>query len=179
MSSCYKTLLQYNSSCPVSVPSSKCVHSNCPSLNSTGYYNISNTRAICTSDGCVQQTPFVEKFARMRPAAVRGTWNQVKGLYELNPQGHSCVNLPYRENYHKKPTVTILSADSWCGYSKNMSAQEPEITKALKEAGFECEFVNDSKDKAKFDELAKKYGVKGFPTTIVAGKKTNSRFYAT
>jgi hypothetical protein len=172
MSSCYKTLEQYNSPCPVSFPElgRNCTHSNCPSLNSTGYYNISNTRGICNSDGCSVQTPFVEKFAQMRPAAVRGTWDQVKGLYELNPQGHSCVNLPYRENYHKKPTVTVLSADSWCGYSKKMSAQEKEITTALEATGFNVDFVNDSKDKAKFDELAKKHNIKGFPATIVAGK---------
>ena len=55
MSSCYKTLEQYNSPCPVSFPElgRNCVHSNCPSLNSnSGYYNISNTRGICEGAGC-------------------------------------------------------------------------------------------------------------------------------
>ena len=173
MSSCYKTLEQYNSPCPISFPElgRNCVNSNCPSLkNNSGYYNISNTRGICESAGCSVQTPFIEKFTQMRPAAVRGTWDQVKGLYELNPQGHSCVNLPVRENYNK-PTVVVLSADSWCGYSKKMSAQEKEIKAALKAAGFDCEFVNDSKDKAKFDKLAKQHKVNGFPTTVVGDKK--------
>ena len=169
---CYKTLQQYNSPCPVSFPElgRNCVNSNCPSLNDFGYYNISNTRGICDSQGCSVQTPFVEKFAAMRPAQVRGTWDQVKGLYELNPQGNSCVNAPaIRENY--KQTVVVLSADSWCGHSKNMSKQEKEVKDALNAAGFDCEFVNDSKDKAKFDKLAKKHKVSGFPTTVVGDKK--------
>ena len=59
---------------------------------------------------------------------------------------------------------------------KKCRNRKKRLQKALKAAGFDVEFVHDSKDKAKFDKLAKKHKVKGFPATIVAGK-TNSRFY--
>ena len=64
--------------------------------------------------------------------------------------------------------LLCLSADSWCGYSKKMSAQEKEIKAALKKVGVSLELVSDKKDKAKFDKLKKKYKeLKGFPHCVL------------
>ena len=65
--------------------------------------------------------------------------------------------------------LTSISADSWCSYSKKISAEEKEISNALKKLGVDFELVSDSKDKSKFDELAKKYkkDVKGYPHNVL------------
>jgi len=76
----------------------------------------------------------------------------------------------HHENYEKKQKVQVLSADGWCGYSKKMTAQESSVKQALNEAGYDCEFVNGSQNKKKLDELSKKHGVRGFPTTLIHGK---------
>ena len=164
---CYKTLENYTrwQRCP-------------PLKQDSGYYNISNVRGMCSQDGCSLPPPTKENFcqgcSQMKPAAVRGTWDQVQGLNELNPQAGACVQF-HRENYESKPKVLVVSADSWCGFSVKMSKQEGAIKKALKAVGYDCEFINDSKDKKKFDELAKKHKISGFPTTIV-GDKTISGY---
>ena len=92
---CYKTLENYD------VPRDQ-LKSLCKYDSKAGYYNISSNRGICNSGQCrtrenFQPTPW------QQPAAVRGTWNQVKGLYELNPQSNSCVSWHggNRENYQK------------------------------------------------------------------------------
>ena len=48
-----------------------------------------------------------------------------------------------------------------------MTAQEDEVKKACKEAGFDVEFVNGLQNKQKLDELAKQHDVTGFPTTLL------------
>ena len=65
------------------------------------------------------------------------------------------------------------SADSWCGYSKKMSAQEEEMKRELKKHGIDLELISDSKDKKKFEEFKKKHNPRGFPhcTLYKAGKK--------
>jgi len=60
-------------------------------------------------------------------------------------------------------TLKVLSANSWCGYSKKMSAQEKELKKKLAEIGVKLEMVNDADDKAKFDKEAAAMGAKGYP----------------
>lgn len=92
---CYKTLENYD------IPRDQ-LKSLCKYNSKAGYYNISSNRGICNSGQCrtrenFQPTPW------QQPAAVRGTWNQVKGLYELNPQRNSCVSWRggNRENYQK------------------------------------------------------------------------------
>ena len=83
---CYKTFENYN------VPRDQ-VKSFCKSGAKSGYYNISSTRGICNDGQCRVKENFepIPSTAWQQPAAVRGTWNQVKGLYELNPQSNSCV----------------------------------------------------------------------------------------
>ena len=87
---CYKTLETYD------LPRDQ-LKSFCKYGSKSGYYNISNTRGICNNGHCRAQSAR-ENFQPIpstewqQPAAVRGTWNQVKGLYELNPQSNSCVS---------------------------------------------------------------------------------------
>ncbi len=71
-------------------------------------------------------------------------------------------------------TLKVLSANSWCGYSKKMSAQEKELKDKLAKIGVKLEMVNDTHDKAKFDAESKKEGSKGFPDSVLIlsnGKK--------
>ena len=69
--------------------------------------------------------------------------------------------------------LVILSADSWCGYSKKASAAEQAVKNALKDLNVELEMVKDSSDKQKFDKLSKEFNAKGFPHNLVFvdGKK--------
>jgi glutaredoxin len=87
----------------------------------------------------------------------------------LKDLGHSegSTNQPSRSGgcggqgykYH----FTVLSADSWCYYSKKMSAQEEGLRNALKPMGICLDFVSDSTDKQRFDALSQQYKAKGFP----------------
>ena len=91
---CYKTLGNYN------VPRNY-LKSVCKQPNKSGYYNISNTRGICNGNSCKVKENFLnsQQGPGWGPAMVRGTWDQVKGLYELDPQSNSCVRGRRRENY--------------------------------------------------------------------------------
>ena len=97
---CYKTLENYN------VPRDQ-LKSFCKYGSKAGYYNISNSRGICNDGQCRAKENFqpIPSTAWQQPAAVRGTWNQVKGLYELNPQSNSCVSWNGRnqEGYDTRP----------------------------------------------------------------------------
>ena len=66
-----------------------------------------------------------------------------------------------------KKEVVILSAISFCGYCKKIHKNLPEIKKELKKIGFDVTYVTDTDNKAKFDKLAKKHGVTGYPSSIV------------
>ena len=74
---CYKTLETYD------LPRDQ-LKSFCKYGSKSGYYNISNTRGICNGGQCRTRENFqpIPSTAWQQPAAVRGTWNQVKGLYE-------------------------------------------------------------------------------------------------
>ena len=104
---CYKTLETYD--LPRDQLKSFCKHGSKP-----GYYNISNTRGICNDGQCRARENFQAKKSENQsgpckdrenhcgqyPAAVHANshlsreqqWDQVKGLYELNPQSNSCVS---------------------------------------------------------------------------------------
>jgi hypothetical protein len=93
---CYKTLENYN------VPRNQ-LKSICKQPTKSGYYNTSNTRGICNGNSCKENFLNSRKFPPLQgpgwgPAMVRGTWDQVKGLYELDPQSNSCVRGRRREN---------------------------------------------------------------------------------
>ena len=75
---------------------------------------------------------------------------------------HEILTTAKKEN---KPIFLDISA-SWCGYCKRMKANvftEPEVAKL-----YNSTFINVSVDGEKGDgiELAKKYGVKGYPTFV-------------
>ena len=72
--------------------------------------------------------------------------------------------------------VITISADSWCGYSKKMSAEKDKIGQALQNRGVGFVLVSDAADKQSFDNLAKQHEVQGFPHSlvIVDGKKVHS-----
>ncbi len=76
---------------------------------------------------------------------------------------------------HKRPLCLTVSADSWCGYSKKMSAEKDKIKKALDKAGIDYVLVSDTADKEQFDKISKAHKVDGFPHSIliVDGKKVH------
>ena len=98
---CYKTLETYDK------PRDQ-LKSFCRDGGNSGYYNISSTRGICNDDGdCRVKENFqpIPATAWQQPASVRGTWDQVEGLYELNPQTNSCVSdWKNREGYGNAAT---------------------------------------------------------------------------
>ena len=65
------------------------------------------------------------------------------------------------------PVLLVLSADSWCGFSKQMTESMPAVTKALNQMGVETQLVSDSQNKAQFQALANQYGARGFPHSVV------------
>lgn len=121
---CYKTLENYD------IPKNQLESFCAPrSSSKSGYYTISNTRAICDNGQCrtrenYHSTPW------QQPAAVRGTWDQVKGLYELNPQSNSCVGWRgiNQEGYERVPTpAPPEKSGSCCVYGK-YGSQEHNFT---------------------------------------------------
>ena len=78
------------------------------------------------------------------------------------------------DNFQQNKTLKVLSANSWCGYSKKMSAQEDELKGKLAKIGVDLEMINDADDKAKFDKESKIERSKGFPDSVLIlsnGKK--------
>jgi thiol-disulfide isomerase/thioredoxin len=72
------------------------------------------------------------------------------------------------DNYESsRATLKVLSANSWCGYSKKMSAQEDELKGKLAKIGVNLEMINDTDDKAKFDKESKTAKARGFPHAIL------------
>ena len=137
----------YGSSCGKTIQAA-CAGGRCDAINANEYYH-GNAKDV-----------------RYRPVQVRGPWNEVKGLYELNPQADTCIVNKHRkkpEYYDKNKELIILSADSWCGWSKKQSKEIEAIKKALAELGVTVKYVSDKDNKEEFDRLSKKFKVRGFP----------------
>ena len=62
------------------------------------------------------------------------------------------------------PTVTVVSATGWCGYSKKFSDQLGEIKAAL---GSATDVVHLQDADAGFEAATQKYGISGFPSSVV------------
>jgi len=107
---CYKTLETYDK------PRNQ-LKSFCKDGGNSGYYNISSTRGICNDDGdCRVRENFqpIPASEWQQPASVRGTWDQVKGLYELNPQSNSCVSdWKNREGYGNAAATAAAPPARW------------------------------------------------------------------
>ena len=67
----------------------------------------------------------------------------------------------------KGATLVILSADSWCGFSKKMTAEVPALTSLLDPMGIEVVLVSDIQDKPKFQKLAAQHSARGFPHSVL------------
>lgn len=61
----------------------------------------------------------------------------------------------------------IISADSWCGFSKKMSAEVPTLKSLLEPMGIKVVLVSDVQDKAKFQKLAAEHSARGFPHSVL------------
>ncbi len=66
-----------------------------------------------------------------------------------------------------KGVLIIISADSWCGFSKKMSAEAPALKSLLDPMGIEVVLVSDAKDKAAFQKLASEHSARGFPHSVL------------
>lgn len=67
----------------------------------------------------------------------------------------------------KKGLLIIISADSWCGFSKKMSAEAPALKSLLEPMGIEVVLVSDMQDKAAFKKLATEHSARGFPHSVL------------
>ena len=67
--------------------------------------------------------------AWQQPASVRGTWDQVEGLYELNPQSNSCVSdWKNREGYGNAQEGTPPPCDqTYCRTDESGSCPEGQV----------------------------------------------------
>ena len=105
-----------------------------------------------------------------QPARVRGSWDQVKGLYELNPQADNCIvkskKSSKKEYFSNDNELIIISADSWCGYSKKIKQILGDIKKLLGDIGVKVTYVSDKDNKSDFDALSKENNVRGYPTML-------------
>ncbi len=63
--------------------------------------------------------------------------------------------------------LLILSADSWCGFSKKMTAAVPELKSALAPLGVTVQLVSDADDKNVFQKLAQEHSATGFPHSVL------------
>ena len=63
--------------------------------------------------------------------------------------------------------LVIISADSWCGFSKKMTTEVPALKSMLEPMGIEVVLVSDIKDKDKFQKLAAQHSVQGFPHSVL------------
>ena len=63
--------------------------------------------------------------------------------------------------------LLILSADSWCGFSKKMTAEVPALRTLLVPLGVDVRLVNDTDDKALFRALSEEHAAKGFPHSVL------------
>ena len=137
----------YGGSCGQTIQAA-CAGGRCDAINANEYYH-GNAKDV-----------------RYRPVQVRGPWDQVKGLYELNPQADNCIVNKQRkkpEYYDKNKELIILSAVKWCGWSKKQDKEVEAIKKALAPLGVTVKYVSDKDNKEEFDRLSKELKVSGFP----------------
>ena len=82
-----------------------------------------------------------------------------------------------------RATLKVISANTWCSYSKKMSAQENELKGKLAKIGVDLEMINDTDDKAKFDKESKTAKARGYPHSMLilsnGQKKDISGYMAT
>ena len=67
----------------------------------------------------------------------------------------------------KKGVLIIISADSWCGFSKKMSAEAPTLKSLLAPIGIDVALVSDIQDKDTFHTLASEHSAVGFPHSVL------------
>ena len=63
--------------------------------------------------------------------------------------------------------LVIISADSWCDFSKKMTAEVPTLKSLLEPMGVEVVLVSDIQEKDKFQKLAAQHSVRGFPHSVL------------
>lgn len=68
--------------------------------------------------------------------------------------------------------LIVISADSWCGFSKKMSAEVPALQSLLDPMGVEVVLVSDMKDKDKFQKLSTQHSARGFPHSVLIADGT-------
>ena len=64
----------------------------------------------------------------------------------------------------------VVLAPSWCGYSKKLSAQTQNLKSLLKKHGANVHMMTNADDPV-FKQLAKEFGVKGFPHSVALKNK--------
>ena len=67
----------------------------------------------------------------------------------------------------KKAKLTILSADSFCGFCKKLLGEVEMIKRLLNKKGIEVIVISDIKEPQKFKEASQKFKAKGFPHAVL------------
>jgi len=95
-----------------------------------------------------------------------GTSNKVEALKPHTPSAMPMTPAPNQKS-NKKGMLIIISADSWCGFSKKMSAEAPTLKSLLDPMGIEVVLVSDIQDKDAFQKLATEHSARGFPHSVL------------
>ena len=66
-----------------------------------------------------------------------------------------------------KGTLIIISADSWCGFSKKMTAEVPSLKSLLAPMGVEVVLISDKQNKDAFKKISTEHSARGFPHSVL------------
>ena len=69
--------------------------------------------------------------------------------------------------YAEKKKLTILSADSFCGFCKKLLGEVETIKRLLNKKGIEVIVISDIKEPQKFKEASQKFKARGFPHAVL------------
>jgi len=109
---------------------------------------------------------------KYKPVKVRGSWDQVKGLYELNPQADNCIVNKKPEYYKAEHKLEIYGMEG-CPHCVKVKKSLDEIKRLLKDIKVEVDYISSREQPDKFKEGATQHSFKGFPAFCLdKGTKT-------
>ena len=151
--------------------------------NGCSYSSLGTVNDFTCTSGCLDVPTKRSTYYNLQTQFLNGNYKVLMNLPFLGQQKENYIPIisnrnkyhqgffGYSENFGSDLNLLVLSADSWCGYSKKFSALENDIKSALSNIGVQVTFVSDKQDKSNFDKLAKEHKVQGFPTSILFNGK--------
>jgi len=100
-------------------------------------------------------------------ATLQYVFTSNKSSIEYLPSAKSSSKKAKPSNKNGGNMLIVISADSWCGFSKKMSAEVPALQSLLDPMGVEVVLVSDMKDKDQFQKLSTQHSARGFPHSVL------------